>query len=96
MLSLVAQGYAYSGRRREAQEYIDRMKEMAKTRYVRTYWLARIYAALGEIDKSFAELEQAFADKDIFLPRMKLDPMLDSLRDDPRFKDMLRRMDLPE
>ena len=88
--------YAKSGRRPEAERYLDRFRELAKTKYVRTVYTASIYAALGDKDKAFAELEKSFADKDYFLPRIKLDPFMDPLRNDPRFKDLLKRMGLPE
>jgi len=91
-------GYAYakSGRRREAEEMIKRFKDIAKTRYVMSYYVASIYAALGDKDKAFAELENSFAEHDWELHRLKVDPLMDPLRDDPRFKWMLKRMNLPE
>ncbi len=95
-LVIAGLAYAESGRRREAEQYLDRFKELAKTRYVRTVFTASIYAALGGKDKAFAELEKSFEDKDCFLPRIKLDPFMDPLRNDPRFKNLLKRMNLPE
>jgi TolB-like protein len=95
-LVIVGIAYAKSGRKLEAEQYLDRFRELAKTQYVRTGYTASIYAALGDKDKAFAELERSFEDKDCFLPRIKLDPFMDPLRDDPRFKDLLKRMGLPE
>lgn len=95
-LVVAGTAYARSGRKLEAQQYTDKLKELAKTRYVRTVYTASLYAALGDKDKAFAELEKSFEDKDCFLPRIKLDPFMDPLRDDPRFKDLLKRMGLPE
>lgn len=91
-------GYANakSGRRREAEEVIRKFKDMAKTQYVASYYVASIYAALSERDEAFAELEKAYAERDYLLPRLKVDPMMDSLRDDPRFKDLVRRIGLPQ
>jgi eukaryotic-like serine/threonine-protein kinase len=91
-------GYAYakSGKRREAEEIIERFNALAKTQYVSSYYVAQIYAGLGERDKAFAELEKAFAERDWHLSRLKVDPFTDPLRDDPRFKDLLRGMNLPE
>jgi tetratricopeptide (TPR) repeat protein len=91
-------GYAYakSGRRHEAEEVIKRFKDIAKTRYVMSYWVASIYGALGDKDNAFAELEKAFAERDWGLHRLKVDPFMDPLRDDPRFKDLARRIGLPE
>jgi len=88
--------YATAGRRREAEEIVSRFRDLAKTQYVMSYHLALIYAALGEKDKAFAELETAFAEHDYLLPRIKVEPFLDPLRDDVRFKEMLKRLNLPE
>jgi len=93
-LAIAGLAHAKSGRRREAEQDLDRFGELAKTRYVRTSYIASIYAALGDKDKAFAGLERSFEDKDYFLPRIKLDPFMDPLRDDPRFNDLLKRMGL--
>ncbi len=94
---LMITGYAYakSDHRREAEETVKKFKEVAKTQYVAPYYIAIIYGALGERDDAFAELEKAFAEHDWSLQLLKVDPYMDSLRDDPRFKDLLRRMGLP-
>jgi eukaryotic-like serine/threonine-protein kinase len=91
-------GYAYakSGQRQRAEAVITRLKEVEKTGYVANYWIAIIYAALGDKDAAFAELEKAYQRRDWFLHKLKVDPFMDSLRDDPRYKDLLRRMNLPE
>jgi serine/threonine-protein kinase len=93
---VLAQAYAQQGKRAEAEQQIAILHELARTRYVRTYYLAAIYATLGAKDKAFAELEQSFAARDCFLGRIAVDPAMDSLRDDPRFKNLLKRMSLPQ
>ncbi len=95
---LHALGYAYarSGRRSDAEEVLKKLKDSSQTRYVISYWPASIYAALGEKEKAFAELEKSFAEHDFYLHRLKVDPFWDPLRDDPRFKEMLKRLNLPE
>ena len=95
---LAALGYAYakSGRRQEAEAVLKQWKEIEKTKYVANYWLAIVYAALGEKDAAFAELEKAYREHDWFLQRLKTDPFMDPLRGDPRFKDLVRRLGLPE
>jgi serine/threonine protein kinase/Tfp pilus assembly protein PilF len=89
-------GYAYtkSGRRREAEEVIKKFKDIAKTQYVMSYWIASIYAALGDKDKAFVELEKAFEERDWEFHRLKVDPFMDPLRDDPRFADLLKKVGL--
>lgn len=91
---VIGQAYAKQGKRIEAEQQISRLREVAKTRYVRPYFLALIYAALGEKDKAFAELERSYEEHDCYLGRITVDPFLDPLRDDPRLKDLMKRMGL--
>jgi Tfp pilus assembly protein PilF len=95
-LPIAGQAYAKSNRPREAEQTIVKLQEMAKTQTVRHYWIAAVYTALGDNDNAFSELEKDFQERDWFLPRLKADPIMDSLRDDPRHKDLLKRMGLPE
>jgi tetratricopeptide (TPR) repeat protein len=97
-LMLQVSGYAYarSGRRNEANAIISRFKEISKTQYVMSFYVATIYAALGEDEKAFAELETAFQERDWRMSALlKVEPMLDPLREDPRFKELLKRLNLP-
>jgi TolB-like protein/Flp pilus assembly protein TadD len=95
MLRVAGCGYAKSGRRQEAEGVIKRFKDLGKTQYVMSYFVANIYAVLGDKEKAFAELEKAFAERDFFLHRLKVDPLMAPLRADPRFQDLLRRIGLP-
>ncbi len=92
----ISYAYAKSGRPREAEAVINKWKEVEKTKYIMNYWVASSYAALGEKEAAFAELEKAYQAHDWFLPRIKTDPFLDPLRDDPRFADLVRRIGLPK
>ena len=95
-LSVVVLGHAYAkmGKRAEAEQQIAELKDLAKTRYVRPYYIASIYAALGDKDNAFAEIERSFEERDVYLNRINSDPFMDPLRDDPRFKDLLKRINL--
>jgi len=93
---VVGQAYAKQGKKAEAEEQISRLRELSKTRYVRPYYLASIYATLGDKDKAFAELDRSFAERDCYLGRVTVDPFMDPLRGDPRFKDLMKRMNLPQ
>ena len=97
-LCVVTRGHAYakSGRRAEAELEIAKLRELGKTMYIRPYYIASIYAALGEKDRALEELERSFNEKDCYLGRAAVDPFLDPLRDDPRFKALLKRMNLKE
>ncbi|MDQ3750260.1 MAG: protein kinase [Acidobacteriota bacterium] len=96
MLRVAGYSYAKQGHRQEAEEVIKRFRDIAKTQYVMSYYIASIYAALGDKEKAFAELEKAYEQRDWELHRLKVDPLMNPLRDDPRFKDLLKRMNLPE
>ena len=89
-------GYAYAmtGRRSDAQEMIRRFRALAKTRYVMSYSLATIYAALGDKEQAFAELDRAYQERDWDLHKVKVDPSMDPLRSDPRFALLLRKVGL--
>lgn len=91
-------GYAYAktGQREKALAIIERWKEAEKRRYVANYWVAITYAAVGDKDGAFAELEKAYKNHDWFLQRLKVDPFMDPLRGDPRFAEILKRLKLPE
>ena len=95
-MSVVIVGHAYAklGKRVEAEQQIALLRELGKTRYVRSYYLASVYATLGDKDKAFAELERSVEERDCYLGRMSVDPFMDPLRDDPRFNGLLKRMNL--
>lgn len=74
----------------------NRLAHIAKTQYVMSYRVAQIYIALGDKEKAFRELEKAFTEHDWELFRLKVDPFMDPLHDDPRFAGLLKRLNLPE
>jgi eukaryotic-like serine/threonine-protein kinase len=88
--------YAKAGRRDKAEEMITRFREIAKTQYVPTCRIASIYATLGDRDKAFEELRKAFEVRDWELYRLTADPYWIPIREDPRFKDLVKRLNLPE
>ena len=88
--------YAKSGRHDKAAEMIGRFRDLAKTQYVPACRIAAIYGALGEKDRAFTELENAFEARDWELFRMNVDTYWTPLRDDPRFAALVKRLNLPE
>jgi eukaryotic-like serine/threonine-protein kinase len=88
-------GAAYAGAgKRERAEVILTELETAKS-YVSPAELAVLYTALDEREKAFASLEKAFASHDLQLQFLGTDPAFDSLRDDARFADLMKRIGLP-
>jgi serine/threonine-protein kinase len=88
--------YAKTGRREKAEELIARFREIAKTQYVPANRIAAIYAALDDKDKAFEELNKALDMRDWEIFRLNADTYWISLRNDPRYKPMLKRLNLPE
>jgi Tfp pilus assembly protein PilF len=84
-----------SNGRREAQQMLEELTELSKRRYVRSYFIAGLYTGLGNVDQAFAWLQRAYEERDDFLMYLKADPMLDSLRSDPRFERLLQRIGFP-
>ena len=73
----------------------DRMKEEAKNKYISPYGFATLYAKLGEWNQAMVWLERAYHGRDFPLTQLQVDPTFDALRSDPRFQDLLRRMNFP-
>ncbi len=73
--------------------WLDFFRERAKREYVEPDQFAIIYAHLGEKDEAFEWLEKAFEEGGS-MGALKVDPRFDPLRDDPRFQDLLLRMNL--
>jgi len=84
--------YAVSGKRDEALAILNKLKTSKE--YVSPTGVAILYTGLGDKEAAFQWLERAYAAHDSQLQYLKVDPRYDSLRSDPRFTDLLRRMRL--
>ncbi|HEX6730278.1 MAG TPA: tetratricopeptide repeat protein, partial [Pyrinomonadaceae bacterium] len=87
--------YSRSGQRERSLAVLAKMKEAEKTNYILSYWTAIHYANLGDKEAAWAELEKGYRNHDWFMPRLKTDPFIEPLRSDPRYKEMLKRLNLP-
>ena len=87
-------GYAYAvaGKTAEARRVLDELKELSKEHYVSPFRFALVYIGLGDMDQAFAWLNKTFDEDPYRLAVLKANPRFDSLRADPRFADLLRRM----
>jgi serine/threonine protein kinase/Tfp pilus assembly protein PilF len=88
--------YAVAGRRSDALKIIAELNELSSRAYVDFYWVAAIYAGLGEKDRAFESLERDYEKHSATLVYLKIDAFWDGMRSDPRFGDLLRRMRLPQ
>jgi serine/threonine protein kinase/TolB-like protein/Tfp pilus assembly protein PilF len=93
----LAHAYAATGRRAEAEKILHELQRQSKTSYVSPYEIATIYAGLGNKEKAFEFLEQAYQERSSDLPYLlKFDLRIDNLRSDPRCQDLVRRVGLPK
>jgi serine/threonine protein kinase/Flp pilus assembly protein TadD len=92
----LAHAYATMGKRAEAQKILGDLQQQSRVNYVSPYMIAVIYSGLGQKDKAFEFLERAYQQKSPDLAYfIKADLRIDPLRSDPRFPDLLRRMNFP-
>ena len=92
-LGLLAHAYAVSGNRPEALKIRDQLEALAKQRYVSSYSLALVYLGLGDKEEALHRLEKAYQDHSGEAVRfIKVEPMLDPLRGDPRFEALVERV----
>lgn len=87
--------YAVAGRRKDALDIAEKFKKLSSQAYVDQYWPAAIYAGLGDKNRAFESLERGYEQHSATLIYLKIDAYWDSLRSDPRFQDLVRRMGLP-
>jgi serine/threonine protein kinase/tetratricopeptide (TPR) repeat protein len=82
------------GRREEAERALATLTELARTRYVSPVDLARLHIVLGDTDGTFHWLEQAYAERRGWMTYLNVEPLLEPIRSDPRFADLVRRLKL--
>jgi len=94
--SIGFEGYALAkaGRREEAQAALDELLKLSTIRFVPFDHIALIYNGLGETDKSLDWLEKAFEQRDPKMAFLKVEPKWNNLRNEPRFIELMRRMNL--
>jgi len=87
--------YAEAGKRAQARKMLRELEERGKQSYADAFHVALIHIGLREKGKAVQWLEKAYADRNPWMTLLKVDPWLDPLRSDPRFQDLLRRMNFP-
>jgi DNA-binding winged helix-turn-helix (wHTH) protein/TolB-like protein/Tfp pilus assembly protein PilF len=92
----LARAYALAGKRDQALKIIEDLKKLSERKYMSPTAVSAIYGALGDKNQAFALLNKAFDERDSVLIMLKVEPMFDPLRSDPRFLELTRRIGLPE
>ena len=90
--------YALTGERGQALAVLDRLKQIEtekdSDKHVSPAEIAILYIALGNREQAFQSLEQANTERDLLLPLINIEPEYDDLRSDPRFSELLRRINI--
>jgi TolB-like protein/Tfp pilus assembly protein PilF len=92
MTALVGHVHAVSGQRDKALEVLKELKEKSEREYVPSYYFVLVYLGLDEKDQAFKWLKRAYKERSTHLVWLKVDPIFDGLRSDPRFTDLIRRI----
>jgi tetratricopeptide (TPR) repeat protein len=91
-------GYIYgaAGENEKALEVLNYYLELSKSEFV---WLSNftfIYAGMGETHKAMEWLEKTYEQREAWMDLLQVEPMYDNLRSDPRFQDLLEKMNYPD
>jgi Tfp pilus assembly protein PilF len=94
--SQIGHVYGISGKRAKAEEVLKDLTTRSKEKYVSPVYFARVYVGLGQKDQALEWLERGYAVRDSHVESIAVEPTYDSLRSDPRFIDLLRRLNLSQ
>jgi TolB-like protein/DNA-binding winged helix-turn-helix (wHTH) protein/Tfp pilus assembly protein PilF len=93
-LGMLGLAYGLAGRKAEATKILNELLELSKTRYVTPAAFVNVYIGLGDKDQVFVWLEKAYAERSNYIAYLKVFPMLDSIRSDRRFGNLVGRVGL--
>ncbi len=96
VVEALERGYAEAGYVRAMSVAAETLAARSRTTFVPPIIVADVFAAAGEHDQALEWLERACDERDPNMPYLSVNRGLDSLRDDPRFQELLRRMNLPQ
>jgi len=95
-LGALGHAYARAGRREDALKVVGELKRIEVERgSIPTFSIIWAYAGLGDKEQAFAWLEKSYQERRDRMVWLNVDPLLDPLRSDPRFHDLVRRVGLP-
>jgi tetratricopeptide (TPR) repeat protein len=95
-LAQLAYGYAISGKQDKARQILSILERKSKKVYVSPFQFALVYAGLGKKDQAIYFLEKAFQEHYLEMRNLKVDQVWHPLHSDPRFQDLVRRMNFPK
>jgi TolB-like protein/Tfp pilus assembly protein PilF len=97
VLGLLGHAYASSGNKMEAEKILGQLKELSKERYVSAYSVALVYLGLGNKEEALRWLEKSYQDRTgNDLVYFRVEPLLDPLRGEPRFEELVTKVFAPK
>jgi TolB-like protein/DNA-binding winged helix-turn-helix (wHTH) protein/tetratricopeptide (TPR) repeat protein len=94
MVAQLALALGRAGRIDRARTLLSELEARARSQHVSPFAFALAHTGLGDSEKAIAALERAYQQREWYLCVLKVDPIFDPLRRDPRFQDLLRRLNL--
>jgi tetratricopeptide (TPR) repeat protein len=94
VLAALAHVYACAGEAHEAAKMLGELENLSQRRYVSPYWLALVYTGLGDPVCALELLGRAYAQRDVWLTWLGVEPRFDALRTEPVFQELLRSVGL--
>ena len=91
-LAMLGQACARQGKTDEARKILARLREQAKSQYISPYAFAVVLTALGDKARAIDELERGYDDTGFYISLIKVDPLFDDLRGDPRFEALVQKI----
>jgi DNA-binding winged helix-turn-helix (wHTH) protein/TolB-like protein len=92
---LLGSAYALWGKHGLAEQQFREMNRIAEQEYVPPFWFAVVYASLGDKQKALDWLDRAYREHDAYMVFLKASPWLDPLHREPRFQQLVRKMNFP-
>ena len=96
LIAMLGRAYAISGRKDEADILLQELKDKGKSEYVLPIYFAALYGDLGNTDEAFRWLEKVYQERHYGMFLLRIPSSWELLRMDPRFDDLLERMNFPE
>ena len=91
-MSTLAYGYGLAGARAKARSVLEELIALSKTRYTSAFALAVASAGAGDRAQALTHLEAAFDERSDTMAVLRVYPVVDALRNEPRFKELLRKV----
>jgi TolB-like protein/class 3 adenylate cyclase/Tfp pilus assembly protein PilF len=94
-LAMLGHGLASAGRKDEAMQIMEKLKDRSKNQYVPSYWIAVIYTGLRDKKQVITWMKKAYAERSSWLVWSNVEPRFEWLRNDPDVAELLKEMKFP-